>query len=97
MSKERDIGHKIKEKAKQFDNKNGKVTYTLKELIKAVHEDISELSDDIQDVNNKLNKFMVNEVEEITELKTSVRLYKRLTIGIFIGIVTLMISQIIIL
>ena len=61
MSGEKDIGYRIKEKAKQFDNKNGQVIYTLKELIKAVHEDISELSDDIQGVNDKLNEFMVND------------------------------------
>ena len=97
MSKGKDIGYKIKAKAKQFDDKNGKVTYTLKELIKAVHEDISELSDDIQDVNDKLNEFMVNEVKEITAIKTSVKLYKKLTLGMVICLITLVVGQITIL
>lgn len=93
----KDIGYQVKSKAKAFDGKNGQVTYTLKELIKALSEDISELSDDIQDVNTKLNGFMVNEVEEITEIRTSVKLYKKLTIGMLIGIITFALSQVTIL
>lgn len=92
-----DIGHRIKARAKQFDSKNGKVTYTLKELLKAVHEDIADLSNDIKTVNTKLNGFMVNEVEEITEIRTSVKLYKRLTIAMMIGLITIAIGQITIL
>ena len=93
----RDIGYKIKERAKSFDSKNGQVTYTLKELIKALSEDISELSDDIQDVNDKLIEFMVIEIKEITALKTSLSLYKKLTISMLIGVITFVLSQVTIL
>ncbi len=93
--KKRDIGYRIKERAKSFDSKNGEVTYTLKELIKAVHEDIEDLSKDISGVNSNLNAFMLDQSKELTDLKSSVKIYKKITIGMVVGIILMSIGQII--
>ena len=89
-------GYSVKEKAQQFNSRNGNITYTTKELLKAVHEDLKDLSNDIKSVDNKLDEFIIDNTKEVTKIKTSLSLYKKLSLIMLTGFITLIVTNLII-
>lgn len=101
--KKKDIGYEVKEKAKRFDSKNGKVTYTVKELLKSMHEDmqdmrlefkheIKDVRNDIKQLNDKVNVSQEKDTGKIKSLESELRLLKKINIAIILGIIGTLVS-----
>jgi myo-inositol-1-phosphate synthase len=102
--KDDDIGYEVKKKAKRFDSKNGKVTYTVKELLKSMHEDmqdmrqefkhdICDVRSDIKQLNEKVNVSQEKDTGKIKSLEAELKLLKRINLVIILGIIGTVLSS----